>query len=179
LEKPIMGKLPPIPPSWKNQSAALPLEAPLSGPDLDSKSKGILDGWQAPDWSLERSGLSLLLHPETIAQIDFGQGAPQSMAEQIGGYGTTGNMTTGNRATGTLPAQAQAAGHDNYNSAVFMTLPKTPLSPAVFEGKRNSTTLRDGLVLDTNNGDAVTDRVPAKPTNSELKHSGSHRVKSI
>ena len=79
-----MAKLPRIPPEWNDQPA--PQETPLPGPDLHNRSGGLLDGWQQPGWSLENSGLGLLLRPQTIAQIDFGDGqgshAARAMAAQ-------------------------------------------------------------------------------------------------
>jgi GH24 family phage-related lysozyme (muramidase) len=33
-----------------------------------------LDGWQPPDWTPESSGLGFLFHPQTIAQMDLGDG---------------------------------------------------------------------------------------------------------
>jgi hypothetical protein len=99
-----MAKLPPTPPEWK-ESAALPLENPLSGPTLNNEPKGLLDGWQAPDWSLEHSGLSLLLHPETIAQIDFGQGS-RSRQEALAGRVPPSNVRD------TLVALGAKSDHD-------------------------------------------------------------------
>jgi GH24 family phage-related lysozyme (muramidase) len=67
-----MVKLPQTPPGWDDPSADTPQEAPRPELDLGATSGWILDGWQPPAWSLESSGLSALLHPQTIAQIDFG-----------------------------------------------------------------------------------------------------------
>jgi hypothetical protein len=53
---------------------------PPSGPDLDDGSGGLLGGLQTPGWNLENSGLGLLLHPQTIAQIDFGNKQGQTGA---------------------------------------------------------------------------------------------------
>jgi hypothetical protein len=80
-----MVKLPSPPQAWADQPAALPQETRLSGPDLDDRSGGLLGGLQTPGWNLENSGLGFLLHPQTIAQIDLGQGshAAQSMTAQI------------------------------------------------------------------------------------------------
>jgi len=67
-----MVKLPSWPQAWNDQSSIAPQETPNARPDLNDSSGGILDGWQPPEWNLENSGLGMLLHPETIAQIDFG-----------------------------------------------------------------------------------------------------------
>jgi GH24 family phage-related lysozyme (muramidase) len=60
-----------------------------------------LDGWQVPDWSLERSGLSLLLDPDSIAQIDFGNGPgahrAQPLAGQIAAAGNAGANSASQR----------------------------------------------------------------------------------
>jgi hypothetical protein len=81
-----MVKLPRWPQEWNDQSADTLREIPRPGPDLNTGPDRILDGWQSPSWNLESSGLSLVLHPQTIAQIDFsdGQGvhAAQPMAAQ-------------------------------------------------------------------------------------------------
>jgi hypothetical protein len=47
-----------------------------------------LDGWRQPGWSLENSGLGILLHPEAIARIDFADKddplqAPVSVADKL------------------------------------------------------------------------------------------------
>jgi hypothetical protein len=66
-----MAKLPPTPQAWNDRSDHAPeTRWPDSGPSMEPG--GLLDGWQKPDWSLEKGGLGLLLHPQTIAQIDFG-----------------------------------------------------------------------------------------------------------
>jgi hypothetical protein len=88
----IMAKLPPIPPEWDDQSAVTPLETPPPGPD--NRSVGILDGWQTPNWSPANSGLNLLLHPQTIAQIAFGDGRAAQAAP----------AATANTNASTLPA---------------------------------------------------------------------------
>jgi len=79
-----MVKLPRPPQAWNDQPAATPQETPLSGPDIDSGSAGLLDGLQTPGWHLENSGLGFLFHPQTVAQIDLGQGshAAQPVAAQ-------------------------------------------------------------------------------------------------
>ena len=65
-----MVQLPRIPQAWEDQSASAPQDA--SRPDLNDGAGGILDGWQPPGWSPAGSGLAFLFHPQTIAQIDFG-----------------------------------------------------------------------------------------------------------
>jgi hypothetical protein len=65
-----MAMMPRTPPDWSTNDT--PQEAPRPDSDLGTRSGGLLDGWQSPAWSLENSGLGLLLHPDTIAQIDFG-----------------------------------------------------------------------------------------------------------
>ena len=101
-----MVQLPRIPQAWEDQSASAPQDA--SQPDLNHRSGGILDGWQPPGWSPASSGLAFLLHPQTIAQIDFGdrQGphAVQAMAGQ-----SAGNLAAGS-AMGDGQRQVQAAG---------------------------------------------------------------------
>ena len=47
-----------------------------------------MDGWQSPGWSLENSGLGLVLHPDAVVEIDIGgKGdsiqAPSSMADRL------------------------------------------------------------------------------------------------
>ena len=93
---------------------------------------GLLDGWRSPAWSLENSGLSFVLHPQTIAQIDFGDRQGPHAVQPMAGH-ITGNMAAGNLAMGVDSAQARSAGHDNYNSAVFMTSPEAPL-PSIISG---------------------------------------------
>lgn len=79
--------------------------------DAGAKRQGILDGWQPPGWSLARSGLGVLLDPQTIAQIDLGdrQGphAVQAMAGQA-----AGTMATSSRAPSaqTHPMASMAEG---------------------------------------------------------------------
>ncbi|HKX64136.1 MAG TPA: pesticin C-terminus-like muramidase [Rhizomicrobium sp.] len=67
-----MVKLPRTPQAWNDQPAAAPQATPPLDSDLNNGSSGLLGGWQSPAWSLENSGLSFVLHPQTIAQIDFG-----------------------------------------------------------------------------------------------------------
>ncbi|HKU65436.1 MAG TPA: hypothetical protein VJQ06_10285 [Rhizomicrobium sp.] len=172
-----MVKLPRTPSGWNDQSAAAPQETPPLS-DLNNGPRGLLDGWQSPAWSLENSGLNLVLHPQTIAQIDFGdrQGphAVQAMAGHTTGSMATGNMAAGNLTAGADPAQARSAGHDNYNSAVFMTLPEAQL-PSVISGanvnSRNKSAAppaaarpapRDGLALDAN-GNVMVEQVEVTP----------------
>ncbi|HKX64134.1 MAG TPA: hypothetical protein VJM78_02415 [Rhizomicrobium sp.] len=119
-----MVKLPRTPSAWNDQSAATPQEVPPSSSALEIRPGGLLDGWRSPAWSLENSGLSFVLHPQTIAQIDFGDRQGPHVVQA---------MAAGNLATGVDSAQARSAGHDNYNSAVFMTLPEVPL-PSVISG---------------------------------------------
>lgn len=130
-----MVKLPRTPSAWNDQSAAAPQETPPSSSALEIRPGGLLDGWRTPAWSLENSGLNFVLHPQTIAQIDFGdrQGphAVQAMAGHTTGSMATGSMPAGNLPAGASPAQARSAGHDNYNSAVFMTLPEAPLPSGI------------------------------------------------
>jgi GH24 family phage-related lysozyme (muramidase) len=57
-----------------------------------------LDGWQTPDWSPERSGLSLLFDPQTIAQIDFGNGPGAHMAQPLAGQIAAAGNTGANSA---------------------------------------------------------------------------------
>ena len=82
-----MVKLPRTPSAWNDQPAAVPQETPSSTSALGIRPGGLLDGWRSPAWSLENSGLSLVLHPQTIAQIDFGDGQSshpiQPMAAQL------------------------------------------------------------------------------------------------
>ncbi|HKU54885.1 MAG TPA: hypothetical protein VJP60_05940 [Rhizomicrobium sp.] len=89
-----MVTLPRTPQAWNDQPAAAPQETPPPDSDLNNDSRGILDGWQSPAWSLENSGLNLVLHPQTIAQIDFGDRqdphAVQAMAGQIAGTTAAG-----------------------------------------------------------------------------------------
>jgi hypothetical protein len=65
-----MAKMPSTPPGWNDDETSR--EAPRRDSDLGTRSGGLLDGWRSPAWSLENSGLGFLLHPDTIAQIDFG-----------------------------------------------------------------------------------------------------------
>jgi len=67
-----MVKLPNWPQEWNDQSSIMPQELPQADPG--NGSGGIFGGWNPPEWSPENSGLGVLLHPETIAQIDFGDG---------------------------------------------------------------------------------------------------------
>jgi hypothetical protein len=85
-----MVTLPRTPSGWNDQSTSAPQET--SPPDFnpDNMSGGLLDGWQSPAWSLENSGLGLVLRPDIIARIDFGgEGdspslqAPDSMAGKL------------------------------------------------------------------------------------------------
>lgn len=82
-----MAKLPRAPSEWNDISAAASQETPSPNSDLNTGSGGLLDNWQSPDWSLENSGLGLLLHPQTIAQIHFDQGShsgqTNALAENI------------------------------------------------------------------------------------------------
>lgn len=99
-----MVKLPSPPQAWNDQPAAAQQETPSSGPDLDNISGGLLEGVQPTGWSRENSGLSLLLHPQTIAQIDFGQG---SHAE----HAMTGQTIVASPATpAATPSTPQTAG---------------------------------------------------------------------
>ncbi|HKU65439.1 MAG TPA: hypothetical protein VJQ06_10300 [Rhizomicrobium sp.] len=163
-----MVTLPRTPQAWDDQSAAAPQETPPPDSDLSNDSRGLLDGWRSPAWSLESSGLSFVLHPQTIAQIDFGDRqdphAVQPMAGHIADNMATGNIATGNLAAGADPAQAQNTGQDNDNSAVFMTSPKAPL-PSVISGantnsrNKSATAPKDGLTLGANgNATAAADR---------------------
>ena len=68
-----MVKLPQTPPEWDAQATNPPQQTLPSGPD--NASGGLLGGLQSPDWSLENSGLGFLLHPQTVAQMDLGQGS--------------------------------------------------------------------------------------------------------
>ncbi|HKU65255.1 MAG TPA: hypothetical protein VJQ06_09365 [Rhizomicrobium sp.] len=101
-----MVKLPRIPQAWEDQSAGTPQETLPARLDLNAMPEGILDGWQPPGWSPAGSGLAFLLHPQTIAQIDFGdrQGphAVQAMAGQ-----SAGNLAAGS-AMGDGQRQVQA-----------------------------------------------------------------------
>jgi hypothetical protein len=81
-----MVKLPRWPQEWSDQAA--PQET--ARPDINNGPGGLSDGWQAPGWSPAGSGLGLLLDPETMAQIDFGDKgdspsiqAPASMADKL------------------------------------------------------------------------------------------------
>jgi hypothetical protein len=79
-----MVKLPQTPPGWDDPSADAPQETPRPALDPGAFSGGILDGWRPPGWSLASSGLGFLLHPQTLAQINFGdtQGSAQPVAAQ-------------------------------------------------------------------------------------------------
>lgn len=119
-----MVKLPRTPSGWNDQPAAAPRETPPLDSDLHNGPSGLLGGWQSPAWSLENSGLSLVLHPQTIAQIDFGdrQGphAVQAMAGQIAGTMAAGaasprarsaqTHTTANMAEGAAAGSAPQPG---------------------------------------------------------------------
>jgi len=169
-----MAKLPNLPQAWNDQSAAAPQETPRSGPDLDNRPGGLLGGLQTPGWNLENSGLGLLLHPQTIAQIDFGGDQGSHAAQPMAGR-TTSNMATGNRTTGNPATVASLAPErDNYSSATFMEFPGVPLSSALSGAKANAqnksaapppavrSAPRDGLALDAN-GNVMVEQVQVTP----------------
>ncbi|HKQ43848.1 MAG TPA: hypothetical protein VJS47_00485 [Rhizomicrobium sp.] len=81
-------------------------EGPL---DAEAKRQGILDGWQPPGWSLARSGLGVLLPPETIAQIDLGDGQRSYAAQAMAGQ-TVGSMAAGTPSAQTHPMASTAEG---------------------------------------------------------------------
>jgi len=68
-----MVTLPTPPQSWNDETPGTQETQP-PGPYLDNGSEGLLGGFQSPDWSLVNSGLGFLFHPQTIAQMDLGQG---------------------------------------------------------------------------------------------------------
>ena len=102
-----LPKLPPIPQAWNDESVT-PRTLPPN-PDLGAEAIGIFNGWKPPGWSLARSGLNTLLAPQTVAQIDFGDGHE----------GLVQNL---------------AAGQADHNSAVFMDPPKEPITSATLVG---------------------------------------------
>ena len=82
-----MVKLPRIPQEKDDQPDITPQDPSDAGAARSESSGGILDGWKPPEWNLHDSGLGILLDPETIAQIDFGEGlgsyAEQPLAAQV------------------------------------------------------------------------------------------------
>ena len=67
-----MVTLPRIPQAWERETAREAREASPPDSVLNNRQGGLLGGWQSPAWSLENSGLDLVLPPDVIAQIDFG-----------------------------------------------------------------------------------------------------------
>ena len=66
-----MVTLPNLPQSWNDE---FPRTQETLPSDPNNASGGLLGGLQSPDWSLENSGLGFLFHPQTIAQMDLGDG---------------------------------------------------------------------------------------------------------
>ena len=133
-----MVQLPRIPQAWEDQSAGTPQETLPARPDLNAMSEGILGGWQPPGWSPESSGLAFLLHPQTIAQIDFGdrQGphAVQAMAGQAAGNLAAGSaMGDGQRqvqAVGVKPGPIDPGNHARQEESLSALRDSSP-APAV------------------------------------------------
>jgi hypothetical protein len=67
-----MAMMPKIPQAWENEPDRTSPQASQPPRDPNNGLGGLLEGWRPPGWSLESSGLNFLLHPETVAQIDFG-----------------------------------------------------------------------------------------------------------
>ena len=78
-----MAKLPRIPSGWDEDPATPEASLRESG---QGTAGGLLDGWEQPGWSLENSGLGILLHPETITRTDFSdKGGPAETPVSLAG----------------------------------------------------------------------------------------------
>jgi hypothetical protein len=124
-----MAKLSRIPPGWNDRP---PQEAPSPDSGLGTAG-GLLDGWQQPGWSLENSGLGLLLHPETITQIDFGDKgdpgqAPASIADRLARERTQHFLSENGSSTNGHFQIAQAGGPLPFYMRVRETMTGNPVS---------------------------------------------------
>jgi len=128
-----MGKMPSTPPEWDDQATDAPQQTLPSG--SDNASGGLLSGLQSPDWNLENSGLGFLLHPQTIAQIDFGDG--QDFDASPPHIEPVAAKTSGHREPTmafTVPAfEMPTVKLDHLGPLPQLLPPRVPYSPSPFE----------------------------------------------